>query len=235
MKRANWNLRDVFIFKIENDFTKEFCNGFERYFKQHYTDLENIFYMKYFLSIIKEHLTSRFIFGHVCWCKRSTNLKNGCNFCRQVRRCFILDKSEEGPRSSHALYHYQRYDEHHERIFRDNAFFSKEMNFFHRKCDSFEHVYSNNQLIKLFAIISVRIFLNIGKNYFFVGRMKQGYMYNYFLYWIRKLYYSITRNISKQYCTNTILHLRPIRDYDPTYLKISNVCYIDYLEKEKCI
>ena len=185
--------------------------------------------------MIKGHLTSRFIVGHLYWCQRSTNLENYCKFCSLVRRCFILDKSEEDTRYLSSLYHYQKYDEHHERVFRNNDYFSKELNLIHRNCESFEHVYSYNQLINLFGIISVRVFLNIGKNYFFVGRFKQGYMYNYFLSWTRRLFYRISQNISKQYCSNAILHLKPIRDYNPMYLKISNVPYIDYLEKEKCI
>ena len=144
--------------------------------------------MKYFLSIIKEHLTSRFIFGHIYWCRRSTNLTNYCKFCCQIRRCFILDKSENDTKYCYWLYYNTNYNQHHERIFQDNDFFSKDLNKIYKKCEHFEYVYSHNQLINFFGIVSVRIFLNIKKNYFFVGRMKQGYMYNFFIFWSQKLF-----------------------------------------------
>ena len=126
MKRANEHLSNVFVIPVENCFTKEFCVAFEKYFRQHYNDVENILYMKYFLSIVKEHITARFIFGNLYWCRRSTNLRKHCKFCCQVRRCWVLDRSESDTRYINQLYHYQRYDEYHERLFRNNDFFSKE-------------------------------------------------------------------------------------------------------------
>ena len=65
--------------------------------------------------------------------------------------------------------------------------------------------------------------------------MKQGYMYNYYMFWAGRIFNCVVQTLSKQYCSSAIHHLQPIRDYDPSYLKISNVWYIDYLEKEKCI
>ena len=67
--------------------------------------------------------------------------------------------------------------------------------------------------------------------------MKKGYLYDYLLSWSRRLFYSICQNISKQYAVDAVSFLKPLRDYDPAYLKITNVTYIDYLEekrKKKC-
>ena len=67
--------------------------------------------------------------------------------------------------------------------------------------------------------------------------MKKGYLYNSLLSWSTRLFYSICQNISKQYVVDAISFLKPLRDYDPAYLKITNVRYIDYLEetpKKKC-
>ena len=190
--------------------------------------------MKYFLPIVREHLNSRFIFGHLYWCKRSTNLTNSCKFCCQVQRCFIYDKSEIEIRYIYALYHNQAYDQHHESIFRLGDYFSKDLKTLYKQCDYFEHIYHYNQLINLFGIISVSIFFNICKKYFFLGRMKKGYIYNYILSWSKRLFFSICQNISKQYIVDAISFLKPLRYYDPTYLKITNVRYIDYLEEKKC-
>ena len=239
MKRAAKHLSDIFIVPIENDFGREFCAAFENYFRQHYMDSENILYMKYFLAIVREHMTSRFVFGHLYWCQRISNLKNQCKFCRLVKRCYILDKSEYDQRYYYVLYHYQRYDEHSERIFEENDFFSKDLNQTFKKCQPFEFVYSYNQLVNLFGVIAARLFFNIGKNYFFVGRFKQEHLYKYFLSWSKRLFASVCKNVSKQYISNAIHYLTPIRDYDPTYLKISNVSYIDYIGckytiKKKC-
>ena len=40
--------------------------------------------------------------------------------------------------------------------------------------------------------------------------------------------------MSKQYVADAITSLKPLRDYDPTCLKNSNVRYIDYLEEKNC-
>ena len=169
MKRANEHLSDCFVIPIENDFTREFCAAFEKYFKQHYNNFHSILYVKYFLSIVKEHINARFIFGHLYWCRRSTNLRKYCKFCCPVRRCWFFDRSESDTRYDSQLYHYQRYDEHHERLFENNDYFSKDLNLEFKNCEYFEYIYSYNQLLNFFGIVSVRIFLNIGKNYFFLG------------------------------------------------------------------
>ena len=174
MRRAKKHLSDIFVVPIERDFGREFCAAFANYFRQHYRDPENILYMKNFLTIVREHLTSRFLFGQLYWCQRNTNLKNQCKFCCLVRKCYILDKSEKETRYHYVLYHYQKYNEHHERIFEENDFFLKDLNRVFKKCQPFEYVYSYNQLVNLFGIVAVRVFSNIGKNYFFVGR------FNYF-------------------------------------------------------
>ena len=181
MKKADEHQRGIFVVPIENDFTKDFCAAFEKIFKQHYNDYDDILFMKYFLSIIKKHVNTRFIFGHLYWCRRSTNNPNNCKFCCQVRRCWIFDKSETKFRFAYALYHYQQYDDHHENFFADTEYFTRDLNTIHKKCDYFEYVHDYNQLSNLFGIVSVRIFLNIGKNYFFLARMKKQYIYNYFI------------------------------------------------------
>ena len=163
MKRANMHQRDIFIMLIERDVTRSFCSGFDKFFKKHYTDYENILYMKYFLSVMREHLNSRFIFGHLYWCKRSPNLTSSCKFCCQVRRCFIYDKSETETRYVYALYHHQSYDQHRESIFQNDDYFSKDLNTLYKQCDYFEHIYHYNQLINFFGVIAVRIFFNFGK------------------------------------------------------------------------
>ena len=223
MRRAQRHL-NIFIVPIENEFGREFCPAFENYFRRHCSDLSNILYMKYLLAIVREHLTSRFVFGRLYWCKRSTNLKNQCKFCCLVKRCYILDKSESDSRYYYVLYHYQTYNEHHERIFEDNDFFSKDLNKTCKNCEPIEHVYSYNQLINLFGVIAP-----IGKNYFFLGIFKQEHIYKFFLLWSKRLFAAICKNISKQYVTNAIHHIIPVRDYDPKYLRISNVPYIDYI------
>ena len=212
---------------------------FENFFRRQYSDIENILCLKYFLAILREHLNSRFIFGHLYWCKRYNNLKNRCRFCCLVKRCFVLNKNESDCRYYYCLYHYQQFDEHHKRIFEENDFFSKDLNKTFNNCRPFEHVCSYNQLINLFGVIAVRSFFNIGKNYFFIGRFKQKHLYEFFMSMSGRLFIAITKNVSKQYIADAILHFRPIRDYDPSYLKISNVPYIDYIGckytvKKKC-
>ena len=95
------------------------------------------------------------------------------NFVVKVRRCFIYDKSETETRYVFALYHHQAYDQHHGSIFINDDYFSKDLNTVYKQCDYFGHIYHYNQLINLFGLIAVRIFFNIGKKYFSLGRMKR--------------------------------------------------------------
>ena len=119
---------------------RDFCSAFDKFFRTHYNDYDNILHMRFSLSIIREHLNSRFIFGHLYWCKRSTNLTNFCEFCCQVRRCYAYDKSETETRYAYGLYHHQAYNQHHKSIFINDNFFSKDLNIIHKQCDYFEHI-----------------------------------------------------------------------------------------------
>ena len=83
----------------------------------------------------------------------------------------------------------------------------------------------------MFGIIAARLFLNIAKQVFFIGRMNNAELYNYYSKWTKKLFDWSCNNVSQQYANQAISSLRPVRDYDCSHFKVCNIGYIDYLGK----
>ena len=97
-------------------------------------------------------------------------------------------------------------------------------------------IYSYNQLLNYFGKISIRIFLNTGKKFFFFGKYNQRFIYQEYLTHTKKLWRNIIFALRKVYIKDALNFLTPYRDYDSTYLIICNSRYIQYLKltKEKC-
>ena len=85
----------------------------------------------------------------------------------------------------------------------------------------------------MFGIIASRLFLNIAKQYFFIGRMYNQEMYRYYITYTRKLFDWSCNNVSKQYANHAISSLKPIQDYDCVRFKVCNVNYVEYLQNSK--
>ena len=77
----------------------------------------------------------------------------------------------------------------------------------------------------MFGTIACRIFLNLGKRNFFVGRMNNEGIYRYYAKFTKKLFSFVCSNIRPGYANKAIYELRPAIDYDSTYMKIVNLKY----------
>ena len=88
-----------------------------------------------------------------------------------------------------------------------------------------------HQLINFFGTIACRIFLNLAKRNFFVGKMNNQDIYRYYAKFTKKLFVSICNNVRSNYANEAIYNLKPFIDYDPAYLKIVNLKFTEYLEK----
>ena len=231
IKRAEEHLADVFVIPVERLFSDTFVSEFRRYFLNQYRDLHNVLYLKYFLSLCKDQLTSRLIFEHLYWCRRSS-YKYSCKYCCPVKRCLILDENEDHMRYRYLLFHYSRWDEKIIKIFKDEAFFSDDFNLKYKSCYPIEIIYSYNQLMNFFGVIGVRIYFNIGKKHIFIRQFRQKHLYNCFLQFSRKLFSAIIESVKKHYVSNVVRLLRPVRDYDPTHLKITNTFYMRNIGKK---
>ena len=88
----------------------------------------------------------------------------------------------------------------------------------------------------MFGIVAVRIFLNIAKFKFFIGRMDNHDFYRYYAKWTQKRFDFCCTNVNLRYADSAISYLKPVEDYDPSHFKVCNLRYIYYLEKlkEKC-
>ena len=125
-----------------------------------------------------------------------------------------------------------------EKVFCSNSSLH-ENNEYNEKCEYFENANNSVQLINIFGVISCRIFLNLGKKYFFVGKMNDKNIYSYYSKWTKKLFDFTCNNINFESVKYAILNFKPLVDYDLCYFKIVNKKYIDHLNyliyKKKCI
>ena len=86
--------------------------------------------------------------------------------------------------------------------------------------------------MNFFGVIGVRIYFNIGKKHFFIRQFRQKHLYNCFLQFSRKLFSAIIESVKKHYVSNVVRLLRPVRDYDPTHLKITHTFYMRNIGKK---
>ena len=56
IKRAERHLADVFVVPMEQMFIEPFIDDFSGFFKKHWKDIDNVFYLKYFLCICKKSM-----------------------------------------------------------------------------------------------------------------------------------------------------------------------------------
>ena len=227
------HMKEVFIMKNDYLFFSDFRSSFKVFFLNHFGGYANYLHMKWFLSIIYEHLNERVLFAHVYFCRRNSNDPFSCEYCRPVPRCKIFDDDEWKTVAHYSLITYGRWDESFVHIFENEDFYTPDINRFYKSCPSRDFIWCYNQLLNYFAKISVRIFLNIGKNYLFFSRFKQKFFYDGYVENARGLFKGIVENLSKSYLKAAVKNLVPIRDYDPTYLIISNIPYVNYKQEKK--
>ena len=232
-KTINKNFQEVFDSPMENSFIEKFIIYIERFFNCHYPGYYNKLYCKWVLSYFKEQLNARFLFGDFFWCRRNTNNKYSCKFCIPVEICLKLDYSEFNTTGVYSLNSYGRWNEKFIKIFQNNEYYSKDLNSIYRQCPPKDVIYCYNQLLNYFAKISVRVYMNLGKKYFFLGKYKQKFFYERYMDQTRHLFSSIALNVSKAYIQKAVKYLEPVRHYDPSYLIISNIPYIQYLKRKQ--
>ena len=85
----------------------------------------------------------------------------------------------------------------------------------------------------MFGIIAPRIFLNIAKKKFIIGRMENHDFYRFYAKWTKKLFDFCCNNVSEKYADDAIYHLKPFEHYNASHFKICNLDYVHYLEKSK--
>ena len=231
MVDINRKLTIMFLAPFDN-FLEEFLHKLTLKFNSMYNDDCSRMYYAHFLSMIKKHISCRFVYSHMVWCQRKGIFESDCDLCVQVIRSDILDTSE---RMCFTRYYYHGWSDHFEETFACTKYFSYDLNRKHEHCRYFEHVYSANQLINMFGVIACRILLNLAKKKFFIGRLHNDHFYSYFAKWTKKLFDFTCNNIcSTTYVNFAILNLRPVIDYDPPYFKIVNRYHTEYLEKKNC-
>ena len=81
------------IFKGSFDiFLQECFNKLRIQFEMRYRDKCNRLYFYWFLFLLYENVSCRFIYGHVFSCKRNGAITSEYKFCCQVIRNYILDE-----------------------------------------------------------------------------------------------------------------------------------------------
>ena len=185
--------------------------------------------MANFIHQIKKHLSLRFVYGHLFWCQRKGAINSQYKICTPV---FKWD-SDIKDNLVFTKNYIDFWKDHKEYIFTEKTYFQENKK---NTCEYFENVYIPIQFINMFGVISCGIFLNLGKRYFFVGRMNDDEIYRYYAKWTKELFKFTCESINVNHLSKAILCLRPVHDYDSSYFKIVNLKHIDYIEsKEKSI
>ena len=153
-------------------------------------------YFANFKHQIKLHLSRRFIFGHFFWCQRKGILNSQCDKCVKTFQWHSESKD-------YLWYSrdYSDYFRHNKSVFSEDAYtYLNDMLNVNKKCNYFENVYTPTQIINLFGVVACRLYLNLGKKYFFVGKLKDNsYQYAYYSKQTKKLFDFVCHNINYRY------------------------------------
>ena len=153
-------------------------------------------YFANFKHQIKLHLSRRFIFGHFFWCQRKGTLHSQCDKCVKTFQWHSESKDY--------LWYSRNYSDnfrHNESVFSEDTYtYLNDMLNVNKKCNYFENVYMPTQLINIFGVVACRLYLNLGKKYFFVGKLKDNsYQYANYPKQTKQLFDFVCHNINYRY------------------------------------
>ena len=112
---------------------------------------------------MKEALHPKKITAHLLWCQRNYLLKEDCKLCCQVIRFY-----DEMPTIYlHTKHYADLWEKKIEKVFSDELHYKIEESHSSLDCQYFENIHSKAQLVNLFGIIALRIFLIYQKNIYF--------------------------------------------------------------------
>ena len=228
MRQNEEHLSQIFKGSFDS-FLKECFNKLRIQFEMQYGDKCNRLYFYWFLSLLYENISCRFIYGHLFLCKRNGAISSECKFCCQVIRNYILDETE----TFFFLRYRGDYLDHFEEVCASQKYFSVQLNKEHYRCSYLENVSTSNQLVCIFGVVAARIFLNVAKKKFFIGHMENYNFYRYYARWTKKLFEFCCDNIKLEYAHEAICYLKPFEHYQATNFKVCNLNYVYYLENLK--
>ena len=218
MNYINQSIKDTFFTSFD-DFLEDFLHKFtlKFYYIHHYK--ADRLYLANFKFQLKQYLNARFVYGHFFWCQRRNILDSQCRICTLV---FKWDNDD------YAVYQYSNnfmdfWDTHLEKVFCENTYLYESEIVNRKECVYFENFYTPTQLTNMFGVISCRIFLNLGKRCFFVGRMSNPEIYRYYAKHTKKLFYFVCNNVKTTFANRALFEFKPFLDYDPIYLKLVNL------------
>ena len=185
------------------------------------------------MSYFKEQLNERFLFGQFSGVEEvpTTNIPVSFAFLlKDVLNSIMVKLNTTGIYSFNS---YGRWNENFIKIFQNLDYYSNDMNILHRHCPPKDVIYCYNQLVNYFGKIAVRVYMNLGERYIFIEKFKQKFFYEKYREQSRCLSSSIVLNVKKAYIKTAVRSLVPVAHYDPSYLIISNIPYIQYLKKRQ--
>ena len=202
---VNENFQKMFHLS-HDDFLEELLHNFTLFFCRIYHYKCDRLYFSHFKYQIKVHLSRRFIFGHAFWCQRKGILNCQCDKCVKT---FQWHSESKG----YLWYSrdYNDYFRHNEAVFSvDSYTFLSDMLNVNKKYNYFENVYTPTQLINLFGVVACRIYLNLGKKHFFVGKLKNNsYQYAHYSKQTKKLFDFVCNNINYRYADYAVYNYKP--------------------------
>ena len=220
-------LSELNVKDLIEGFTLKFKTKFYRYAVVESDRL----YFEFFFTILKLELSPEKILAHLLWCRRNYSFEDNCYFCSQVVRFY----NETPVIYLYSTVYNDLWNKKIEKVFSDELHFQKAKENILCCPDYFENIYSFSQLLNLIGVIAIRIFFNISKRFLFTVQLKQKEVfYDFFVSESKRIFRTLCDNINVKYLEEQINLLEPFTDYDASFLKVTNVYYLKYLEG-KCI
>ena len=213
----------IFHNKITAYSFRSFARTFKFKFYEKFVQESDRIYLDYVFQILID-LTGEKILAHMLWCKRN-KFSNNCDLCIKVERFY--NNMPEGyvcNKFYNALWN-KRIEKVFDERYCYQAITVKQL----CVCDNIENICNTAAFIIFFGVIAIRIFFNISRQFIFCVKLRnKEIFFDFFSEQSKCIFRCLCAN--DEIAGNLIIKLKPLNDYDPSFLKITNEHYLLYIQ-----
>ena len=181
--------------------------------------------MNYVLEMFCD-ITAEKISAHLLWCTRNRFLFN-CDLCIKVERFY--NNIPDGFVCTR--FYNELCNKSLEKVFDERYCYQGVAVRQLCVCDNIENISSSGVFMNFYGVIAIRIFFNIAKKFTFGVRLRnKEIFFDFFSVQCKIIFRSLCDDLDSDAIAKFIKKLKPCVVYNPSFTKVANRHYIDYIE-----
>ena len=203
-----------------------FCEYFKlKFYNTHVVEKSDQFYINYVLKKICDFITPEKILAHLFWCTRNRLLFN-CDLCVKVPQFY----NEIPDGFINKAFFHELWNKNVERVFDERYCYQGVVLKQSCVCDNIENLSTVAAFANFYGVLLIRIFFNIIRKHVLSVKLKNKELFlNFFREESKTIFNSRCSDLDIDCITNLAKRIKPNLDYNPSFTKITNINYINYL------